>query len=220
MEYRALAIERIIILGAPGVGKGTQAKRLAAEFGWAHISTGDMLRDAVRVGTQLGLKAKVFMENGDLVPDDLIVDLMRDRLSQADCSKGFILDGFPRTVIQAEKLGSLLITLNLRLDGVVSIRVPEEEIVKRLSQRFVCGTCHFVMTATEDAELVCPSCGGRVERRKDDEPETVRRRLQVYEDQTRPLIQHYRSRHLLREVDGIGSMNEVYRRILASLGIS
>jgi adenylate kinase len=202
------------------VGKGTQAKRLAAEFGWAHISTGDMLRDAVRAGTPLGQKARAFMENGDLVPDDLIVDLMRDRLSQEDCSRGVILDGFPRTVIQAEKLDSLLITLNLRLDGVVSIKVPEEEIVKRLSQRFVCGTCHFVMTAMEDARSVCSSCGGGVERRKDDEPETVRRRLRVYEEQTRPLIEHYGGRHLLREVDGIGSMDEVYRRILASLGIS
>jgi adenylate kinase len=214
--------KRVIMLGAPGVGKGTQAKNLQAEFGWPHISTGDMLRDAVREGTELGNKAKQYMEKGELVPDDVIIQMVGERLGKGDCGLGFILDGFPRTVVQAEKLNELLSKLKLSIDAVISVDVPKEEIVKRLSQRLVCETHSHVLTGnpTKKPGDPCPACSSPLIRRKDDEPETIRRRLDVYDDQTRSLIKYYEGRKLLKSVDGQGSTKQIFERILAALGIA
>ena len=213
-------IKRLVMLGAPGAGKGTQAQKLAAEFQWIHISTGDILREAVRKGTELGQKAKKIMETGELVSDEIIVALMEERLAGQDCRNGFILDGFPRTVVQAEKLTTLLEKLKLPLTDVVSIDVSEDEVVQRLSQRMVCEVCGIVQTSTDETEnRACETCGGRLVRRKDDEPETIRRRLQVYEEETRSLIAYYQAVGLLRKVVGIGTMDDVYRRIVISLDL-
>ena len=214
--------KRIIILGAPGVGKGTQAKGLQAEFGWPHISTGDMLRDAVRGGTELGNKAKQYMEKGELVSDDLIVQMVGERLGKGDCGIGFILDGFPRTVVQAEKLNQLLSKLRLSVDAVISVDVPKEEIVERLSQRLVCEKQSHVLTGDPAKKPgdPCPTCQSPLIRRKDDEPEIIRRRLEVYEDQTRSLIKYYEGRKLLKSVNGQGSYERIFERILAALNIA
>lgn len=216
-----LAVRNIIVLGAPGVGKGTQAKRLKEEFGWAHLSTGDMLRDAVRTGSPLGNRAKSVMEKGELVPDVLIVEMVSERLNQPDCQKGFILDGFPRTVVQAEKLDDILAKMGKNLDGVISIDVPKEEIVSRLSQRLVCEKSGHLADINKQLKMgdACSVCGSPLIRRKDDEPETVRRRLDVYEEQTRSLIRYYEGRKLLKGVNGIGSLDAVYGRILSELKI-
>jgi adenylate kinase len=215
-----LSVRNIIILGAPGVGKGTQAKRLKEQYGWAHLSTGDMLREAVRMGTQTGQRAKAIMEKGELVPDALIVEMISERLTQPDCRKGFILDGFPRTVVQAEKLDEILNKLKMNLDGVVSIDVPNDEIVNRLSQRLVCEKLgHLADTGNRlNRGDACPVCGSPLIRRKDDEPETIRRRLEVYDEQTRSLIRYYEGRKLLRLVSGLGSLDEVYGRMCTILG--
>jgi len=211
--------KRLILLGAPGVGKGTQAKRLKKEFQWAHISTGDMLREAVKDKTSLGMKAKSFMEKGDLVPDDLIIQLVGERLNRNDCQPGFMLDGFPRTVIQAEKLDELLESINEKIDDVVSIEVENKIIINRLSKRLVCDQCGKVADPDRalQADGSCPYCEGNLIRRKDDEPETVKRRLEVYENRTRSLIQYYQGRGLLRKVDGLGNLDEVYQRICVAL---
>jgi adenylate kinase len=217
-----LDIRRIVLLGPPGVGKGTQAKRLHEMFNWAHISTGDILRDSVREGTSLGKKAKTFMGKGELVPDEIILDLVGERLKEANCHQGFILDGFPRTVVQAEKLDGLLSRFQWALDGVVSIDGNKEKIVKRLSQRLVCGKCGHVVQPNSGAKSgePCPECDGRIIRRKDDEPETILKRLDVYEKQTHMLIKYYEGRKLLLSVNGLGSIDEVYNRILDVLGLS
>lgn len=217
-----MAGTRLILLGAPGVGKGTQAKRLEDQFKLAHISTGDMLRDALREGTPLGLKAKSFMEQGELVPDEVIINLVRERLRKPDCHHGFILDGFPRTVIQAEKLDELLEDMGQKIDAVVSIQVPNEEIVARLSKRLVCNQCGYVVMPEDDLEIgdECPKCPGKIIRRKDDEPESIRRRLEVYEEKTRSLTRYYEGRGLLRIVDGVGTTEEIFQRIVATLGLS
>jgi adenylate kinase len=214
--------KRLIMLGAPGVGKGTQAKNLQAKFGWPHISTGDMLRDAVRGGTELGNKAKHYMEKGELVPDDLIIQMVGERLGKGDCGLGFIMDGFPRTVVQAEKLNELLSKLNLSIDAVISVDVPKEEIVKRLSLRLVCEKNSHVLTGDPSKKPgdPCPTCQSPLVRRKDDEPETIRRRLEVYDDQTRSLIKYYEGRKLLKSVDGQGSYEQIFERILAALDIA
>jgi adenylate kinase len=210
------------MLGAPGVGKGTQAKRLNEEFGWAHLSTGDMLRDAVRLKTTLGLKAKSVMEKGELVPDAVIVEMVMERLSKEDCQKGFILDGFPRTVVQAEKLDEILTKINKSLDAVLSIDVPKEEIVNRLSQRLVCEKSGHLADMRKGLKKgdACPECGSLLVRRKDDEPETIRRRLDVYEEQIRSLIRYYEGRKLLRSVNGLGSLVDVYSRLCSALNMS
>lgn len=217
-----MAGTRIILLGAPGVGKGTQAKRLESEYKLAHISTGDMLREALREGTDLGLKAKEYMEKGELVPDDLIIDLVEERLAKPDCANGFILDGFPRTVTQAEKLDELLRKLESLLDAVVSIDVPNEEIVERLSKRMVCDKCGYVVVPDDNVQSgdACPKCkDGTIIRRKDDEPESIRRRLEVYDEKTRSLIQYYDGRQLLRSVDGVGDMEAIFSRVVETLGL-
>ena len=214
-------MKRIVLLGPPGVGKGTQAKRLHKDFNWAHISTGDILRVAVREGTALGEKAKSYMERGELVPDDIIVDLVGERLRENDCQNGFILDGFPRTVVQAEKLDGLLTRFQLTLDGIVSIEGSKEKIVLRLSQRLVCDKCGHVIQPNSETNPgdSCPQCKGKIIRRKDDEPETILKRLEVYEKQTHTLIKYYQGRKLLLSVDGLGSIDEVYNGIINILGL-
>jgi adenylate kinase len=213
--------KKLIILGAPGVGKGTQAENLQNAFDWVHISTGDMLRNNVREGTELGKKAKTYMEKGDLVPDDLIVQMVGERLNQDDCKKGFILDGFPRTVVQAEKLNEMLSRMHLGIDAVISVNVPKEDIVKRLSTRLVCQTSSHVLNGDEGKKPgdLCPICKSPLIRRKDDEPETVRRRLDVYEEQTRSLIKYYEGQKLLQSVDGLGHHETIFRRICEALGV-
>ena len=222
MKRTMMMKKRLVILGAPGVGKGTQASRLGADYGWAHISTGDMLRDAVREKTELGCRAKSYMEKGELVPDDLMIGLVRDRFNHRDCQNGFILDGFPRTVHQAEKLDDLLGELNMDLDDVVNIDVSPDEIIRRLSQRLVCSECGHVVTPADLKQEgnECPLCKGRLNRRKDDEPDTIRRRLEVYEKETRSLIRYYQEKKILIVVDGLGSMEEVYATIVSSLGLT
>jgi adenylate kinase len=214
--------KRLILLGAPGVGKGTQAKKLYNKFGWAHISTGDMLRDAVRQGSALGSKAKIYMEKGDLVPDTLIMDLVQERLKNKDCQQGFMLDGFPRTVIQAEKLDEMLESLNEKIDDVVSIDVDHQAIIDRLSQRLVCNRCGTVAEPGRGFKIndSCPVCEGQLIRRKDDEPETVRKRLEAYDAKTRSLIQYYQGRGLLRKIDGMGTLDEVFDNICEQLKLS
>lgn len=214
-------MRRIVLLGPPGVGKGTQAKKLQEDFKWAHISTGDILRDAIRNGTVLGEKAESFVQKGELVPDDIILDLVGERLKEANCQKGFILDGFPRTVVQAEKLDGLLSHFNLTLDGVVSINSSKEKIVQRLSNRLVCNKCGYIVKPDSGIKHgdACPKCNGKIIRRKDDEPETILIRLEVYEKQTHSLIKYYEGRKLLLSVNGQGSINDVYHRILNVLGL-
>jgi adenylate kinase len=178
-----------------------------------------MLREAVRQGTQTGQRAKAIMEKGELVPDVLIVEMISERLSLPDCQKGFILDGFPRTVVQAEKLAEILNRLKINLDGVISIDVPNDEIVNRLSQRLVCEKSGHLADTGKGLKRgeACSVCGSPLIRRKDDEPETIRRRLEVYDEQTRSLIRYYEGRKLLRLVSGIGSLDEVYDRICSVL---
>jgi len=212
---------RIILLGPPGAGKGTQAKLLIERLQVPQISTGDMLRAAVKDGTPLGKQAKAFMDRGALVPDDVIIGLVRERLQSPDCARGYILDGFPRTVAQAEALEKTLADLRLSLDHVLCLDVPSEDLVVRIAGRRTCRQCgamshvRFSPTARDG---VCDVCGGETYQRDDDREETVRRRLAVYADQTAPLARFYEGRGLLRRVAGTGEIGEIFARMVHSLG--
>ena len=212
---------RIILLGPPGAGKGTQAKLLIERLQVPQISTGDMLRAAVKDGTPLGKQAKAFMDRGALVPDDVIIGLVRERLQSPDCARGYILDGFPRTVAQAEALEKTLADLRLSLDHVLCLDVPSEDLVVRIAGRRTCRQCgamshvRFSPTARDG---VCDVCGGETYQRDDDREETVRRRLTVYADQTAPLARFYEGRGLLRRVVGTGEIGEIFARMVRSLG--
>ncbi len=211
---------RLVLLGAPGAGKGTQAKLLASHLGIPQVSTGDMLRAAVTADTPLGRKAKQFMDRGVLVPDTVIIDLVRERLQQPDCAAGYILDGFPRTVAQAEALQKTLDALHTALDRVVSLEVPIEELVERIAGRRTCRECgamYHVRFSPSKAEGRCDVCGGELFQRDDDREETVRRRLMVYAEQTAPLIHFYEERGFLRRVSGTGDIREIFQRITAAL---
>lgn len=205
----------IVLLGAPGAGKGTQAAKLVEDKGLCHISTGDILREAVKNETELGLKAKAFMDAGDLVPDDLIIDLMRERINQPDTSKGVILDGFPRTTTQAVALDTMLKELDRPLDHALLVDVDPEVIVKRLTSRRMCKECGAIGTAADGD--VCKKCGGEMYQRDDDNEATVRNRLEVYAKSTAPLIDYYKGSDLLITVDGDRDVNEVYADVLAAL---
>lgn len=208
---------RVIVLGPPGAGKGTQARQVAARWGVPQIATGDMLRGAVAAGTPLGRTAKQHMDAGELVPDRVIIGLVAERLSDADTGPGFVLDGFPRTVAQAEALGGLLAERGLKLDRVVLFRIAESELVTRLTGRRVCRECGRNYHATFSPPAVpdrCDACGGELYQRSDDEEETVRRRLAVYERDTRPLVEYYRQRDLLGEISGAGAVTEVFEAVL------
>ncbi len=200
----------IVLLGAPGAGKGTQAAKLVAEFGTPHISTGDMLRAAVKAGTPLGKKAQTYMNAGELVPDEVIIGLVTERLSEPDTQKGFILDGFPRTSAQAVALDAELSRLNRPLDAALLVDVKFDVIIKRLTSRRMCKECGFIGT---DALSACPKCGGEMYQRSDDNEQTVRNRLEVYERSTAPLIDYYRGSDLLVSVDGDRDVQLVYNDI-------
>jgi len=210
---------RLVMLGPPGAGKGTQAKRLAERLGVPHISTGDILRGAAAAGTALGKEARRYMDDGGLVPDPVMVGLVEERLALPDAGRGFILDGFPRTVGQAEALDELLTSRGRPLDAVLQIAVPRDELVRRLAGRRVCGDCGtLIQVAVElSSNGSCESCGGPLLQRDDDRVETVGRRMEVYERETEPLVGHYRTKGLLREVVGTGSRDEVFDRITGKL---
>jgi len=207
------------MLGPPGAGKGTQAKRLAQRLGVPHISTGEILRGAAAAGTRLGREARRFMDDGGLVPDPVMVGLVEERLAQSDASRGFILDGFPRTVGQAESLDAILVKSRGPLDAVLQIAVPRDELVRRLAGRRVCRDCGtmFQVAIDQSPNGRCDSCGGPLLQRDDDRVETVGRRMEVYERETAPLVGHYRGKGLLREVVGTGTRDEVFARITGEL---
>ncbi|HIZ45648.1 MAG TPA: adenylate kinase [Candidatus Olsenella pullistercoris] len=206
----------IVLLGAPGAGKGTQAQKLVAEFGFAHISTGDLLRAAIKEGSRLGKKAKGYMDEGKLVPDELVVDLVKERLEADDAQRGFILDGFPRNTAQAVTLDSELATMGLTLDAALLVSVEPSVIVERLSSRRTCRSCGYTAPAGVDA---CPRCGGEMYQRDDDKPETIQHRLDVYESQTAPLVEYYKGSSILKEVDGDRPVDEVYADVKTLLAL-
>ncbi len=212
---------KIIMLGAPGAGKGTQAKQIAAKYEIPHISTGDIFRANIKNGTELGKKAKEYMDQGALVPDELTCDLVMDRIAQKDCERGFVLDGFPRTIPQAEALTNALNKIGQAMDYAIDVDVPDENIVNRMSGRRACVNCgatyHIVFNPTK-VEGVCDTCGNATVLRNDDKPETVQNRLSVYHEQTQPLIDYYKEQNILKTVDGTQTMNEVFADIVAILG--
>lgn len=210
----------LILLGPPGVGKGTQAKLLIDRFGIPQISTGDILRAAVKELTPMGAKAKGYMDSGALVPDEVVIGIVEERLAQADCQKGFILDGFPRTVPQADALGQVLSGMGKSIDHVVSLSVDKAELLKRLTGRRACANCgagYHVDFAPSKVAGVCDACSGQLVQREDDKEETILNRLAVYEAQTAPLIAYYQAAGLLRSVDGLGTVERVQEDILAAV---
>ncbi|MBE5941742.1 MAG: adenylate kinase [Lachnospiraceae bacterium] len=212
---------KIIMLGAPGAGKGTQAKMIAAKYGIPHISTGDIFRANIKNGTELGAKAKEYMDKGLLVPDELVVDLVIDRFKEPDCEKGYVLDGFPRTIPQAEALDKALTAIGETVDYAINVEVPDENIVNRMGGRRACVGCgatyHVVYSPTKE-EGKCDTCGGELIIRDDDKPETVQNRLSVYHEQTQPLIDYYTNKGIIAEVDGTVDMNDVFNAIVNILG--
>ena len=212
---------KIIMLGAPGAGKGTQAKQIADKYEIPHISTGDIFRANIKDGTELGKKAKTYMDQGLLVPDELVCELVVDRIQQEDCKNGFVLDGFPRTIPQAEALTDALQKIGSSMDFALNIDVPDENIIDRMSGRRACLNCgatyHIVNIPTK-VEGVCDRCGSPVVLRDDDKPETVKKRLEVYHTQTQPLIDYYEKQGILKTVDGTQSMDTVFQTIIEILG--
>lgn len=212
---------RVVLLGPPGAGKGTQAKLLQEEFAACQISTGDILRKAVAEQTPLGKQAAEYINRGALVPDDVIVNLVANRIKEPDCAKGFILDGFPRTIPQAQSLDAILKTMGLNLNCVLAVQVPESIIIERLAGRRTCRSCgslcHVAFNPPKKAGI-CDRCGGELYQRDDDREETIANRLRVYDKQTAPLANYYRERGLLREIDGVGEVNEIRTRVTKALG--
>ena len=212
---------KIIMLGAPGAGKGTQAKMIADKYGVPHISTGDIFRANIKNGTELGMEAKKYMDQGLLVPDELTVRILLDRVAQDDCKNGYVLDGFPRTIPQAEVLDSELTKLGDQIDYAINVDVPDENIVKRMSGRRACLTCgatYHIEHVPPKKEGICDVCGSELVLRDDDKPETVKNRLNVYHEQTQPLIDFYTEKGVLKTVDGTVPMEEVFAAITAILG--
>lgn len=212
---------KIIMLGAPGAGKGTQAKMIADKYQIPHISTGDIFRANIKNGTELGKEAKKYMDQGLLVPDELTVKILLDRVAQPDCANGYVLDGFPRTIPQAEVLDKALAELNDKIDYAINVDVPDENIVKRMSGRracVACGATYHIEHIPPKKEGVCDKCGEPLILRDDDKPETVLNRLKVYHDQTQPLIDFYTKKGVLKSVDGTVDMQDVFASIVAILG--
>ena len=212
---------KLIMLGAPGAGKGTQAKKIAEKYGIPHISTGDIFRANIKNGTELGNKAKSYMEQGLLVPDELTCDLVVDRIQQEDCSNGYVLDGFPRTIPQAEALKAALEKLGTTIDYAINVEVPDENIVTRMGGRracLACGSTYHIVYNAPKVEDVCDVCGAKIVLRDDDKPETVQKRLTVYHEQTQPLIDFYGKEGVLVEVDGTQNLEDVFQAITKILG--
>ncbi len=212
---------KIIMLGAPGAGKGTQAKKIAEKYAVPHISTGDIFRANIKNGTELGQKAKTYMDQGLLVPDELTVALVIDRIQADDCKNGFVLDGFPRTIPQAEALDEALKGLGAAMDYAIDVDVPDENIINRMSGRRACldcGATYHIVTIPTKVEGICDACGSKVVLREDDKPETVQKRLEVYHAQTQPLIDYYQAKNILKSVDGTQPMEDVFAAIVEILG--
>lgn len=212
---------KIIMLGAPGAGKGTQAKKIAAKYEIPHISTGDIFRANIKNGTELGKKAKTYMDQGLLVPDELVVDLVVDRVNQDDCKNGYVLDGFPRTIPQAEALTEALAKMGQKMDYAIDVNVPDENIVRRMGGRRACvgcGATYHVEYAPTKKEGICDVCGAELILRDDDKPETVQKRLDVYHEQTQPLIDYYTEAGILKTVDGTVDIDDVFQAIVDILG--
>jgi len=211
---------KIVMLGAPGAGKGTQAIKIADKYGIPHISTGDIFRANIKGGTELGMKAKSYMDKGELVPDEVTIGMLLDRISQDDCKDGYVLDGFPRTIPQAESLTKALAEKGQKIDYAMDIDVPDEAIVKRMSGRRACPKCgatYHIVYAAPKTENVCDKCGSELIVRSDDKPETVQDRLNVYHKQTEPLISYYKEAGVLREVDGTKDLEDVFNAVIAIL---
>lgn len=212
---------KLIMLGAPGAGKGTQAKKIAEKYGIPHISTGDIFRANIANGTELGNKAKSYMEKGMLVPDELTCDLVVDRIAQDDCTNGYVLDGFPRTIPQAYALKEALKKMGVTIDYAINVEVPDENIVSRMSGRracLACGCTYHVEFNAPKTEGVCDVCGAKLVLRDDDKPETVSKRLEIYHEQTQPLIDFYKNEGVLVEVDGTQNLEVVFQNITGILG--
>lgn len=212
---------KIIMLGAPGAGKGTQAKKIAEKYVIPHISTGDIFRANIKNNTELGQKAKTYMDKGELVPDELVVDLIMDRFKEADCANGYVLDGFPRTIPQAEALDKALAAQGESVDYAINIEVPDENIINRMSGRRACvgcGATYHIQYNAPKAEGICDHCGEPLILRDDDKPETVKNRLSVYHEQTQPLIEYYKKEGVLKEVDGTQPMEDVFKAVIDILG--
>ena len=212
---------KVIMLGAPGAGKGTQAKKIAAKYQIPHISTGDIFRANIKEGTELGKKAKEYMDQGLLVPDELVVNLVVDRVQKEDCANGYVLDGFPRTIPQAECLDEALTKLNTKIDYAINVEVPDENIINRMSGRRACVSCgatYHIVNVPSKVEGICDRCGKELILRDDDKPETVKKRLDVYHEQTQPLIDYYTKQGCLVEVDGTQAMEDVFASIVKILG--
>ena len=224
---------KIIMLGAPGAGKGTHAKKISEKYGIPHISTGDIFRANIKEGTELGKKAKEYMDQGLLVPDELTCDLVMDRIQQDDCKNGFVLDGFPRTIPQAEALDAALTKINEKMDYALDIELADEKIVEIAIERLrvlalelrnyrrvcvKCGTPYHIVNIPPKKEGICDSCGGELQFRADDQPETVLKRLGVYHEQTQPLIEYYAKQGILKEIDGTLSVEDGFASIVAILG--
>ena len=212
---------KIIMLGAPGAGKGTQAKKIAEKYQIPHISTGDIFRSNIKEGTELGMKAKAYMDQGGLVPDELTIGMLMDRIQKDDCKNGYVLDGFPRTIPQAESLTNALNERNQKIDYAVNVDVPDENIVNRMSGRRACLSCgatYHIVYKPSKVEGICDVCGDKLVLRDDDKPETVKKRLSVYHDQTQPLIDYYKEAGVLANVDGTQDMEKVFSDIFAVLG--
>ena len=208
---------KIIMLGAPGAGKGTQAKMIAEKFDIPHISTGDIFRANIKNGTELGKKAKEYMDKGQLVPDELTVEILLDRVAADDCKNGYVLDGFPRTIPQADVLDKELTKLGDKVDFAINVDVPDENIVRRMSGRracLKCGATYHIEHIPPKQEGICDKCGSELVQRDDDKPETVQKRLSVYHEQTQPLIDYYNKKNILKSVDGTKDMQEVFSDIV------
>jgi len=209
---------RLVLLGAPGAGKGTQAKKLIEKYGIPQISTGDLLRAAVKEGTPLGKEAKGYMDSGGLVPDSVVLGMMEERLKQDDCKKGYILDGFPRNTAQAEALDKILDAMNMAITAAVSVDVPSEDLMKRLTGRRTCKSCGQMFNiyfSAPKAEGVCDKCGAELYQRDDDKEDTINNRLKVYEDQTAPLIKYYGDKGILHSIAGTGSIDDIFAKVCA-----
>lgn len=207
---------RFILLGPPGAGKGTQAKMLKEKFKIPQISTGDILRKAVQDNTELGQQAKTFMDAGKLVQDDIVIDLIRERIVEEDCRSGFILDGFPRTIVQAEKLTETLKDMDLSIDAVIDFVVDDQELINRLTGRYTCSDCGAMYHATSrppKEKGVCDGCGGALYQREDDKEETIKKRLEVYQNETAPLKEFYQKQGNLKTAQGYGSVEEIFSRV-------